>query len=128
MRFKVFLGPVLGVLVLYAGAVALEQQKEQKAAGLKTITGTIAKQPSAMITFESEANKPARFHGIVFVLKEYPGKSFTFRSRSFKHDGQSLLEDLTGRKVELACKSAGGKEYEVINLKWLDAPKPAKKK
>jgi len=117
------------VLALWAtGVDALEQGSEEEEIPTTAVTGTIAEKPTALISAVFGSNQPAQFQGIVFKLKEHQDMTFIFHSDSFEYRGRSLLDDLTGSRVEVACESwdtddpPDESECNTLDLQWLDAP------
>jgi hypothetical protein len=119
-----------GILVLAVSVAGAWAQQPAKKPPAEAIRGTITSTQS-MIEAVLGENRPARWHGITFRLKEYPQRQFVFHSPSFQHEGRSLVDDLRGTQVEVTCKSpATQKTCRVATLKWLSPPPPpaAKKK
>ncbi|MDI1337927.1 MAG: hypothetical protein PSU94_17235 [Lacunisphaera sp.] len=92
------------------------------------ITGTISNTNAILSNaIGTGATTPARFAGIMFELKEHPGRHYIFKSPSFEHQGRNLLsEDLKGLTVRLVCEPEGDDpsavESNVQSLTWVPPP------
>jgi hypothetical protein len=118
----------LFVLLTLALAAPCSPQSPAKAPPAAPITGTISSSQS-IIEAVLGSNKPARWHGITFRLKEHPEREFVFNSSGFEHAGRNLTGKLTGTQVEVTCKTpATQKTCRVTTLKWLSPLPPLAKK
>jgi hypothetical protein len=102
------------------------KQAPQTATASKPVIGTIS-DCGIMLgnAIGTDAKTPARFAGIMFRLREYPGRDYIFKSPTFEHQGRNLTENLKGLMVSLVCEADGDDpstvEISVVSLNWLPA-------